>query len=259
MISVQDRIAAVTGAGRGIGRAVSRALRDAGVRLILLDRDEGALASAAAELGPVTSVVADCGNPEAAAAALHAAAGATGGLDILINNAGRFSISSSGEVALEDWEETLRVNLTAPYFLAVAAAWHMRARGGGVIINVSSVAAYYPRPDQAAYCASKAGLEHLTRVLALDLAPDNIRVNTLRPGLTNSDMGRGAIGRTRDGHIEGIPLGQMARPEAIAEGAIFLATAEHMTGQVLCIDGGQTISFARPRLADAEGPVPGEN
>ena len=253
MIAIKGRIAAVTGAARGIGLAIAQAMCAAGAGVIMLDRDGPALASVAEALGAVAAVAADCGDPAAAAAALSDTAEAVGGLDVLVNNAGRFVAAANGTAALADWDETLRVNLIAPYSLSMAAAVHMRRRGGGAIINVSSVAAYYPRPDQAAYCASKAGLEHLTRVLALDLAPDKIRVNTLRPGLTESGMGRQAAGDVGSGCVEGIPLGRIARPEVVAEGALFLATAEHITGQVLCIDGGQTISFVRPRPV-GDGP-----
>ena len=251
MIAIEGRIAAVTGAARGIGLAIARQMRAAGADVIMLDRDGPALTTAAEALGAAAAVTTDCSDPAAAAAALSNAASDSGGLDVLVNNAGRCAATDNDATTLADWDETLRVNLIAPHSLSLAAAGHMRRRGGGAIVNVSSVAAYYPRAEQAAYCASKAGLEHLTRVLALGLAPDNIRVNTLRPGLTESSMGRQALG-DRGGHVEGIPLRRMARAEAIAEAALFLATAEHVTGQVLCVDGGQTINFARPRpIGDA--------
>ena len=252
MIAIEGRIAAVTGAARGIGLAIARQMRAAGADVIMLDRDGPALTTAAEALGAIAAVTADCSDPAAAAAVLSDVAADAGGLDVLVNNAGRFAATDNDATPLAAWDETLRVNLIAPHSLSLAAARHMRRRGGGAIVNVSSVAAYYPRAEQAAYCASKAGLEHLTRVLALGLAPDNIRVNTLRPGLTESSMGRQAVGGG-DGHVDGIPLRRMARPEAVAEAALFLATAEHVTGQVLCVDGGQTINFVRP-LPIGDGP-----
>ena len=238
-----ERIVAISGAARGIGLATAQAFAQTGARLILLDRDREALTESAAALDGATHAIVDCADAEAAAHILEETAGGLGGLDVLVNNAGRFVETPAGRPDVGAFESLFMLNAITPFVLARAAAVHMVARGGGAIINVSSVGAFYPREGQAAYCASKAALEHLSRVLALELAADRIRVNTIRPGYTDTDMGRDATAAPRLNAA--IPLGAPARPEAIASGIVFLAQAEHMTGQVLCIDGGQTINFVR--------------
>lgn len=242
-MSLAGRIAAITGAARGIGLATAEAFAAAGATLILLDRNAEALEAGARALPKARRALIDCADPSEAARILDRQAGELGGLDILVNNAGRFVETLDGEPDVAEFQALFALNATTPFFLSRAARPHMRARGGGVIVNVSSVAAFFPREGQAAYCASKAALEHLSRVLALECAADGIRVNVLRPGYTDTDMARAATSAPLS--HSAIPLGHAARPQAIAAGILFLAEAEHMTGQVLCIDGGQTINFAR--------------
>jgi NAD(P)-dependent dehydrogenase (short-subunit alcohol dehydrogenase family) len=140
----------------------------------------------------------------------------------------------------------MAINLRAPFLASKAAARHMISRGAGAIVNISSVAGFYPRADQAAYGASKAGLEHLTRILALDLAPSGVRVNCVRPGVVETGMARASYGEAGLARwASAVPLRQLASPEDIAEAVLYLARARHVTGHVLCVDGGQVLNVVK--------------
>lgn len=238
-------VALVTGAASGIGLAIARTFASQGADLVLADLDSAGLAKAVETLPEARSVVADLRATEALHSLVDAALESFGRLDVLVNCAGLFRSCARDEVTSAEWREIFAVNLEAPFFLTRAAARPMIRQGSGSIINVSSVAGYYPRADQAAYCASKAGLEHLTRVFALELAPHGVRANGLRPGVVATSMAARELTAERlEGLRRSVPLGKMASAEQIAEAALFLATHGHMTGHMLCVDGGQTVNFA---------------
>ena len=246
---LENQVALVTGAASGLGRAISGRFAEEGAAIVMADRDHGRLACAVGEIPAAAAVELDVTEYEAARSMVRAAADRFGRLDIAVNAVGRFVRQRTAEVEPAEWDTMMAVNLKAPFFVCQAAGEVMRRQARGCIVNVSSVAAYYPRSDQAVYCAAKAGLEHLSRTLALDLAADGVRVNVLRPGLVDTAMGRHAVespDASRGAFGAGVPLGTAATTAAIADGALFLTQATHMTGQVLCIDGGQTINFVKP-------------
>lgn len=216
--------------------------------MVMGDRDRERLESAAGEIPGAVAVELEVTDHEAVRRAIGAIADRFGRLDVTVNSVGRFRRQRTAKVEPAEWDAMMAVNLKAPFFVCQAAGEVMRKQGRGCIVNVSSVAAFYPRSDQALYCTAKAGLEHLSRTLALDLAADGVRVNVLRPGLVDGAMGRQAAASPTgtDGAFgAGIPLGIAATESDIADGALFLTQAMHMTGQVLCIDGGQTINFVK--------------
>lgn len=246
MSSLTGKVALITGAARGIGWAIARKFHVNGCALVLADQNADGLRTAASDLDRTLVEVIDLAETSQLQRVVDAAINGFGRLDILVNNAGVFGVRPSDQVTLEEWNYAFAVNLVAPFFLSQAASRVMRAQGSGCIINVTSVASYYPRAEQAAYCASKAALEHLTRVLALEYAASDLRVNALRPGAVDTGFGERALGEEAyQALCKTIPLGRTAALEQIAEGALYLATAEHMTGQALCIDGGQSINVVK--------------
>lgn len=249
MGALESQVVFVTGAADGLGLAISSRFSAEGATVVMVDRDRGRLESVVGGIPAAVAAELDVTDHEAACDLVRGIADRFGRLDIAVNTVGRFQRQRTAEVEPADWDAMLEINLKAPFFVCQAAGEVMRRQGRGCIVNVSSVAAYYPRPDQALYCTAKAGLEHLSRALALDLAADGVRVNVLRPGLVDTAMGREASespGGTGRAFGAGVPLGTAAAAADLADGALFLAQATHMTGQVLCIDGGQTINFAEP-------------
>ena len=189
MTRLQQKTAIVTGGAGALGSVIAEHLHREGARIVLLDKDEAGLASVAQGLDGAIAMQIDLTEHDALLSAVDSIASSHGNIDILVNCSARFDVCDIDEITPESWNTALALNLTAPFQLSQAVARYMRAVKRGSIVNVSSVAAFYPRADQAAYCASKAALEHLTRVTALAYAADGIRVNTLRPGLVAAGMG----------------------------------------------------------------------
>ena len=186
MIEINGAVALVTGAGRGIGRAVAEALAGAGMRVALVARTATELDAVAAAIrtggGEVVSIVADLSDPSQADTAVRTAIQAYSRLDVLVNNAGVFLESPRADMKLADWERTLRVNATAPFLLCRAVLPVMRRQGAGEIVNIASTSAVKGYRFQSAYCASKHALLGFSRCLALEVRSDNIRVHTVCPG-----------------------------------------------------------------------------
>lgn len=206
--SLTGKTAIVTGASRGIGRAIAEALLHEGVRLALLSRSRPPL-----EAWHIPCDLADTATlPATVAQALDQ----LGGCDFLINNAGMFLENPVVETALEDWNRLLRVNLTAPFVLSRAVLPRMAAAGSGRIINIASTASTQGYQDQSAYCASKHGLLGFARALALEAKPHHVHVHTLCPGGVDTDLIKGT-------HLADRLAGQpMIRPSDIAAMVVFL-------------------------------------
>ncbi|HEX9064062.1 MAG TPA: SDR family oxidoreductase [Streptosporangiaceae bacterium] len=244
--SGRGRAVLVTGASRGIGRAVAQAFASAGDRVALHHRDSAALAGELLAALPGSGhviVQADLADPEAVRAMTDEAAGRLGGLDVLVNNAGVFTAHPVTEVSYQDWQEqwqrTLAVNLTGPANVIWCAVRHLRGRGGR-IVNVSSRGAFRGEPDSPAYGASKAGLNSLTQSLAIALAPHRIAVTAVAPGFVATDMTNEHLKPPRGDAIRAqSPFGRVAEPEEIAAAVLYLASgpAGWASGAVLDLNG----------------------
>jgi 3-oxoacyl-[acyl-carrier protein] reductase len=249
-MQMEDRTAIVTGASRGIGRAISSGLAEDGFRLVINyrehEREAQELADAICSGGrEVRAVRADVGTAGTAEALVRAALDAFGQIDVLVNNAGiHLPGVPFADVRAEDWERMLRVNLTGPFSLIQAVLPHMRARRSGVIVNISSnVTQRFPAMN-GPYTVSKCGLEALTRILAKEEGTNGIRVNAIAPGPIATDMLHESLelmGPERaEAFIRSVPLQRLGRPEEIASAVRFLVSeaASYVTGQVIFVNGG---------------------
>jgi 3-oxoacyl-[acyl-carrier protein] reductase len=244
------KVALVTGAQQGIGRAIALAYGREGASVVInyLDNPDAAeaIATHIRGLGPQARTVA--GNVAQAADVRHMveAGEALGGIDILVNNAGIFPRVEFLEMSETQWDEVLNVNLKGTFLCTQAVARQLVARGRtGAIINLASGAAFRSSPRGVHYVSSKAGMVGLTRATALELAPHHIRVNAIAPGLTDTAQPRYGMSEAElQASAHQIPLGRIATPDDIADLAVFLASEEsrHMTGQTLHINGGQYLS-----------------
>lgn len=232
----------VTGASRGLGRAVARALSENGARVALVARGEAALGEAAEETGGVC-IVADVALPEDCRRIVAEAEARLGALYGLVNNAALFSVAPLMETNPQDALGAFAVNAFGPLFLSQAFARHVMARGGeGAIVNVSSIAGARPALGLGLYSASKAALEALTKVMAQEWGPLGLRVNALAPGHFETagvaeDFATGRLDRAA--LLAAIPARRIATPEEVAEAVLYLLCARHITGTALTVDGGE--------------------
>ncbi len=241
------KIALVTGAQQGIGRATALALAEEGADVAvnwLDDREaaEGVAQAIRAKGRRALPVQADVSRLDQVAAMVAATERELGPIDILVNNAAVFPRVAFLDMSEADWDFVLDANLKGTCFCAQAAAREMVAAGrGGVIINLTSGAAFRSSPRGAHYVASKGGVLSLTRALALELAPYRIRVNAIAPGLTDTAQPRYGMSEAELAEAaRAVPFGRMAQPEEIARAAVFLASddAGFITGQTLHVNGG---------------------
>jgi 3-oxoacyl-[acyl-carrier protein] reductase len=244
---VSNRAILITGASRGIGRAIAEAFAVAGDRVAIHHRDSAALAAdvlAGLPGGGHTVVQADLADADAVRAMVEAASDHLGGIDVLVNNAGISEPHAITEVSYEQWQAawqaTLGVNLIGAANVTWCAVQHMIAAGGGRIVNVSSRGAFRGEPDQPAYGASKAGLNALGQSLALALAPHGISVATVAPGFVETDMAASRLSGQSGEEIRAqSPYGRVARPAEIADAVLYLAgpQAEWASGAILDLNG----------------------
>ena len=242
-----DRAILITGASRGIGRAVAEAFAAEGDRVAIHHRDSAALAAdvlAGLPGGEHAVVQADLADPEAVRAMVDEASDRLGGIDVLVNNAGIFVSHPITEVSYEQWQAawqaTLGVNLIGAANVTWCAVRHMMAAGGGRVVNVSSRGAFRGEPGQPAYGASKAGLNAFGQSLARALAPHGISVGTVAPGYVETDMAATRLTGPSGEKIRAqSPFGRVARPDEIAAAVLYLASpqAEWASGTILDLNG----------------------
>jgi 3-oxoacyl-[acyl-carrier protein] reductase len=244
MFSLKDRVALVTGASQGIGRATALALAQAGARVAAAARNAEKLASVVAEIaaagGESLAVAMDVADAEQVKSGFRQAIEKFGKLDILVNNAGVTRDGLAVRMKAEDWDTVLRTNLTGAHLCAQQAMTVMMRARYGRIINVTSVVAETGNPGQVNYVAAKAGLIGLTRALALEIASRNITVNAVAPGFVASPMTDPLPQGVKDVLLARIPLGRMGSDAEIAAAIVFLASEEagYITGAVIDVNGG---------------------
>jgi 2-deoxy-D-gluconate 3-dehydrogenase len=249
--SLEGRVALVTGAGRGIGRAIAVALGGAGAAVACAGRSPEQVQAVAALVnaagGRARAVRMDVTRPDDIAAGVAEAGAALGPVDVLVNNAGITLDKKTTEVTDEDWETVLATNLTSMFRCARAVAPGMMRLERGKIINIGSMYGVIGVPRYAAYCASKAAVDGLTRSLAAEWARHGIQVNCLAPGYVNTDIPRAAMAdaRTRELCLSKVPARRIGEPDEVGALAVYLASpaSDFMTGQTVYLDGGQTMAW----------------
>ncbi|WP_433472872.1 SDR family NAD(P)-dependent oxidoreductase [Spirillospora sp. CA-142024] len=237
------RVAVVTGAARGIGRATALLLRDRGARLVVTDRSEAVEELAKAD--GVEALVGDVADEDLARSTMRLALDRFGRLDILVNNAGRTLNKPVTETTVEDFEGILRVNARGNFVQAREAFRVMEAGDGGAIVSVASVSSVVAFETQTAYAASKGALAQMTRVLAIEGGPKGIRSNAVLPGVIDTDIMEGVVDNGREmlaSFGPAHPIGRIGRPEEVAETIAFLVSdaSSFVTGALIAVDGGWT-------------------
>lgn len=249
--ALTGRVAVVTGAAQGIGEACALALARAGATVVVADLNGAAAQSAAAQIAATTSAAVtalevDVADPAACRSLITAAEVCHGAVDILVNCAAVVAMKPALDLDVADWQRIFGVGVFGAFACSQAFAHRVITRGRiGVIVNISSITAQQSAHGRAAYAASKAALDSMTRSLALEWAAHGIRVNAVAPSHTATDRLKQAIGEGKLEHdtiVQRIPLGRFAEPKEIADAVVFLCSdqARFITGQVLAVDGGYT-------------------
>jgi gluconate 5-dehydrogenase len=248
---LSGRLALVTGGGGGLGLAIARGLSAAGARVVLNGRNRAKLDAAANTLardgGTFSVAPFDVADADAVAAGVAAIERDVGPLDIVVNNAAVNQRAPLDAFSTAEWRTLLAANLDGPFFVARAVIPGMRSRRSGKIINICSLASEIGRPNIVPYATSKGGLQMLTRALAVELAAHNVQVNGIAPGFFKTDMNAPLIANAEFSAwvAQRTPAGRWGEPPEIAGAAVFLASAaaDYVTGHVLFVDGGFSVSY----------------
>lgn len=242
------RAALITGGGGAIGGASARLFAEQGAFVLIADQREAEAEAVCADIreagGRAEPFVLDVADPDQGQAAVARAVELFGGLHILVNVAAAVTPDAPVEsLALEDWNRAFAVNLTGPFLMSKFAIPHMRAAGGGAIVNIASQLGTIGVPDRSAYCTTKAGLIHLTTILAAEVARDNIRVNSVSPGVIETPRTRRRFDTLEEFQAARGPLhmlGRVGQPDEVARAVLFLASddASFTTATDLLVDGG---------------------
>jgi len=248
-MKLQNKVALITGSGRGIGRTIALKFADEGASIVVNsvhpENSEAVKKEIESRGGKAISVPCDVSRKESVDGLFEAVKREYGGIDVLVNNAGINIVKPAMEMTEADWDSVFSINLKSIFLCSKAAAGLMIPKKSGRIINISSIVGINPFPNRAPYATSKAGVIMLTRELAIEWAKHNINVNAIAPGFILTDMLRGRI---NEGAINGeailkrVPMGRFGLVEDIAPSVLFLATEEssYITGQCITVDGGYT-------------------
>jgi len=241
-VRFQEKKVLVTGAGHGIGRAIARAFIGEGALVAINDIIPDRVAAVVEKLGShCCGVAGDISDTEEARSVVSRAAGELGGMDIVVSNAGLYPSHAFLEMEINDWDRVMAVNVRGTFLICQAAAQRMvENKQAGVIVTISSGSARFARVGSAHYCASKAAIVMLTRVMALELAPYRIRVNSVSPGIIDIPGGQPLSETYKAAMTRMVPWGRMGNPEDVANVVLLVSdpAAEYMTGQVIPVDGG---------------------
>ncbi|MCL2802037.1 MAG: 3-oxoacyl-[acyl-carrier-protein] reductase [Treponema sp.] len=241
-MDLQNKKALITGAGRGIGKAITDCFLKAGAEVWGLGTKEPEDLNARVEhaKGKLHWICADLGKTTEVDAIIETAVKESGGFDILVNNAGITKDNLSFRMSIEEWQKVIDVNLTAAFYVARTVARDMIRKRTGSIINMSSIIGIHGNGGQANYAASKAGLIGITKSLAAEVASRGVRVNAIAPGFIETDMTAVLPEEAKQKLIDLVPLKRTGKAEDIANTALFFASdaSSYITGQVLPVDGG---------------------
>lgn len=245
---LKDRIAIVTGAGSGMGEAIAHTYAREGAKVAVLDVNEQAANKVASAIGASALAVAcDVTNKADIARAVEMTEKKFGITDILVNNAGVAHVNKPlMEIDEREYDRVFDVNVKGLFMFIQAVVPAMRKKSGGVIVNIGSTAGLRPRPGLSAYNATKGAVHNLTKTLAVELAPDKIRVCAIAPVATDTPLLPTFLGPApgqREKFIATVPLGRLATAQDIADAALFLASAEakFLTGNIVEVDGGRCV------------------
>jgi len=248
MSKLENQVAIVTGAGRGIGQAIANRLANEGAKVACVSRTEANAAKVAEEInaahpGAAKAYAVDVADTKAVGAAAEKIIGEFGRVDILVNNAGLTRDGLAMRMSEEDWDTVIDTNLKGAFNFIQGVMRTMVRQRAGRIINISSVSGLTGNAGQANYAASKAGLLGLSKSLARELASRNITVNVVAPGFITTDMTQVLPDNVKSAVLAGIPLGKFGEPGDIAAAVAFLAgpDAKYITGQTLTVDGGMVM------------------
>lgn len=243
LFRLDGKVALVTGAGQGIGSAIAQTLSQAGAEVWLAGRDRTKLENAAASCPNSHALPLDVTDESEIKSAMSTIRKTSGGLDILINNAGIMTPAMIATTRLSSLDEMLRSNVSGAFMCAQLATRLMTNRKGGAILNITSIMGTRGAPGFSAYGATKAALVGMTLAMSKELAPLQIRVNALAPGFIETALTAGIEGKARQQALADIGMGRLGQPQDVAAAALFLVSpaAAYITGQILGIDGAMKV------------------